>query len=249
MIRDWRWTGDAELENVLRPALELHLQWAQECFDPDGDGLYESYINTLPTDSVWYNGGGSVEESAYAYYGHLAARDMARRAGDTRGGGAPPGAGRADQAALDASVVAEGPRTFRPVRRAGRPSAGTRRCLGLQPVLADRRGPDYAGAGIAGVVLHASGRWNGSACRSAACSVSLRTGCPRNGRCATCSAATTGTWPWPASRPDWAMRGGNYCKAPCWRAPTRACRARRVQPDRRRHRLRRQQPHVCPGRG
>ncbi len=81
-IRDWRWTADPQLEKTLRPALELQLEWARECFDPDDDGLYESYINTLPTDSVWYNGGGSVEESAYAYYGHLAARDMARRAGD-----------------------------------------------------------------------------------------------------------------------------------------------------------------------
>ena len=82
IIRDWRSTADAELEAVLRPSLELHLEWARDCFDPDNDGLYESYINTLPTDSVWYNGGGSVEESAYAYYGHLAARDMAKRAGD-----------------------------------------------------------------------------------------------------------------------------------------------------------------------
>jgi hypothetical protein len=81
-IRDWRWTADRELESILRSALELHLEWARECFDPDDDGLYESYINTLPTDSVWYNGGGSVEESAYAYSGHLAAMDMARRAGD-----------------------------------------------------------------------------------------------------------------------------------------------------------------------
>jgi len=53
---------------------------AKDCFDPDDDGLYESYINTLPTDSVWYNGGGSVEESSYAYSGHLAAMDMARLA-------------------------------------------------------------------------------------------------------------------------------------------------------------------------
>ncbi len=85
-IRDWRATADPELEHILRPALELQLEWAKACFDPDDDGLYESYINTLPTDSVWYNGGGSVEESAYAYYAHLAARDMASRAGDTAAG-------------------------------------------------------------------------------------------------------------------------------------------------------------------
>jgi hypothetical protein len=82
LIEDWRWTADPELEIILRPALELHLVWAKECFDPDGDGTYESYKNSFPTDSQWYNGGGSAEETSYAYRGHLAARDMARRAGD-----------------------------------------------------------------------------------------------------------------------------------------------------------------------
>lgn len=81
-IQDWRATADPEMERLLRPALELHLEWMQDCFDPDGDGLYESYINTLPTDSVWYNGGGSAEQSAYAYTAHRAAADLARRAGD-----------------------------------------------------------------------------------------------------------------------------------------------------------------------
>jgi hypothetical protein len=81
-IQAWRATADPVLERGLRPALERHLEWAKDCFDPDGDGLYESYINTLPSDSVWYNGGGSVEQSAYIFTAHLAARDLARRAGD-----------------------------------------------------------------------------------------------------------------------------------------------------------------------
>jgi hypothetical protein len=84
LVHNWRWTSDGELEKSLRPALELHLQWLRECFDPDRDGIYESYINTFPTDSVWYNGGGSVEATIYAYRGHAAARDMARRAHDAR---------------------------------------------------------------------------------------------------------------------------------------------------------------------
>ena len=81
-IADWRATADPAMEQLLRPALELHLEWLRDCFDPDNDGLYESYINTLPTDSVWYNGGGSAEASSYAFTGHRAAADMARRAGD-----------------------------------------------------------------------------------------------------------------------------------------------------------------------
>jgi len=82
LIHAWRWTGDAELAAVLRPALDLHLEWLRECFDPDDDGLYESVINVWPTDSVWYAGGGATEETSYAWRAHTAAEELARRAGD-----------------------------------------------------------------------------------------------------------------------------------------------------------------------
>jgi len=83
LIHAWRWTGDPELEKLLRPALELHLEYIHDCFDPADTGLYESYANTWPTDDQWYNGGGTAEETAYAYTGHKAALEMARRAGDS----------------------------------------------------------------------------------------------------------------------------------------------------------------------
>jgi hypothetical protein len=82
LITAWRHTGDRELEQVLQPALELHLQWQEECFDPDGDGVFESYVNGWPTDSQWYHGGGTAEETSYAYRGHQAAQEMASRKGD-----------------------------------------------------------------------------------------------------------------------------------------------------------------------
>jgi hypothetical protein len=82
IVEEYRWTNDPELVKFFREALELHLIWVRDCFDPDSDGVYESYINTWPTDSQWYNGGGSAEETSYAYRGHLAAKDMARNAGD-----------------------------------------------------------------------------------------------------------------------------------------------------------------------
>ena len=85
LIHSWRWTADAELEKILRPALELHLEYIHDCFDPDDDGIYESYANTWPTDNQWYNGGGTSEETAYAYTAHQAALEMARRAGDSEG--------------------------------------------------------------------------------------------------------------------------------------------------------------------
>jgi hypothetical protein len=42
--------------------------------------LYHAYINTWPTDSVWFNGAAAPEESGYMYRVHLALRDMAARA-------------------------------------------------------------------------------------------------------------------------------------------------------------------------
>jgi hypothetical protein len=81
-IRAWRASADPKLEASLRPMLELHLERAKDCYDPDGDGLYESYNNTWPNDSIWFNGGGTPEQSGYIYYGHRAAADMARRSGD-----------------------------------------------------------------------------------------------------------------------------------------------------------------------
>jgi len=82
LIHAWRSTGDKELEAMLRESLPLHMEWVQDCFDPDNDGLYESYINTWPSDSVWSNGGGSAEETAYAYAGYSALADLAKLAGD-----------------------------------------------------------------------------------------------------------------------------------------------------------------------
>ena len=85
LVHAWRWTGDPQLEKMLRPALELHLDYIRDNFDPSHTGLYESYANTWPTDDQWYNGGGTAEETAYAYNGEKAALEMAQRAGDKAG--------------------------------------------------------------------------------------------------------------------------------------------------------------------
>lgn len=77
LVHNWRWSGSEELGGVLKASLPLHIEWARDCFDPDGDGVYESYINTWATDSVWYNGGDTAHETAYAYTSHLAAADLA----------------------------------------------------------------------------------------------------------------------------------------------------------------------------
>ena len=84
-VRAWRASADPVLEKLLRPMLELHLERCRACFDPDGDSIYESYNNTWPNDSIWFNGGGTPEQSSYVYYGHRAAADMCRRASDPAG--------------------------------------------------------------------------------------------------------------------------------------------------------------------
>lgn len=83
LVEEYRWTNDSVFVNLLRPALELHLKWMEDCFDPDKDGLYESYINSWPSDSQWYNGGGSAEATSYAYRAHKAALDIALNAQDS----------------------------------------------------------------------------------------------------------------------------------------------------------------------
>lgn len=78
----WRWTGDPDLEKLLRPALDLDCAYIKDCFDPEGLGIYESYANSWPTDDQWYNGGGTSEETAYAYRAEETALQLAQRAGD-----------------------------------------------------------------------------------------------------------------------------------------------------------------------
>lgn len=81
-VRDWRATADADFEKRLLPMLELHIERCKACYDPEDRGLYESFNNTWPSDSIWFNGGATPEESAYIYAACRAAADMRRRIGD-----------------------------------------------------------------------------------------------------------------------------------------------------------------------
>jgi hypothetical protein len=82
LIYGWRASGDPELERLLRPALNLHLEWMGACFDPDGDGLYESALDIWASDSIWYSGGPTPYASAYTCRAFDAAAVLADRAGD-----------------------------------------------------------------------------------------------------------------------------------------------------------------------
>ncbi|KQU55188.1 hypothetical protein ASG67_17820 [Sphingomonas sp. Leaf339] len=82
LIHAWHASGNTELERLLRPALDLHIEWMTDCFDPDGDGLYESFLDTWASDSMWYNGGATPYASAYACRACDTAALLAQRAGD-----------------------------------------------------------------------------------------------------------------------------------------------------------------------
>ena len=81
----WRWTGDPELEKL---SASLRWSWiastSRIASTRRGLGIYESYANTWPTDDQWYNGGGTSEETAYAYRAELTALQLAQRAGDQK---------------------------------------------------------------------------------------------------------------------------------------------------------------------
>ena len=82
LLYAWRATGDQELLAILRPSLDLHLAYIKDCFDPQNLGIFEGYANSWPTDDQWYNGGGTSEETAYAYRAHHDALAMAQLAHD-----------------------------------------------------------------------------------------------------------------------------------------------------------------------
>ena len=71
------WTGDMQLAAEVFPVLAGVLDWEERLLDPDGDGLYQNWLNTWVSDGHGYNGGGCAQSSAYNY---RANRTMARLA-------------------------------------------------------------------------------------------------------------------------------------------------------------------------
>ena len=78
LVHAYEWSGDEELRGMLEKGLPLHLDWQKNCFDPQDSGLYESYINTWPTDTIWNNGGKGCEETAFAYHGYRVGEKIVR---------------------------------------------------------------------------------------------------------------------------------------------------------------------------
>ena len=61
------WTGNLELAARHFDDLCAMLDWEERIFDPDGDGLYQNFLNTWISDGHSYNGAGCAQSSAYNY--------------------------------------------------------------------------------------------------------------------------------------------------------------------------------------
>ena len=72
------WTGDLEFAREMWPVLENHLAWEKRCFDPDDDGLYENYVNTMISDAHHYSGSPCTQASAYNYRARRLAARLAK---------------------------------------------------------------------------------------------------------------------------------------------------------------------------
>lgn len=79
-IYNWRMTGSEKTAELLYRALLMHMEWYDACFDRGG--VYESVIDTWPTDTVWCAGGASSDATCYAYRAHEAIRELARHFGE-----------------------------------------------------------------------------------------------------------------------------------------------------------------------
>ncbi len=75
------WTGDLAIAEKFYEELCSMVEWEKRIFDPDDDGLYQSYLNTWISDGHNYNGGGCAQSSAYNYRANLVLAKIAKRIG------------------------------------------------------------------------------------------------------------------------------------------------------------------------
>ena len=61
------WTRDLVLAREVFAVIADVLDWETHILDPDGNGLYQNWLNTWISDAHAYNGGGCAQSSAYNY--------------------------------------------------------------------------------------------------------------------------------------------------------------------------------------
>lgn len=81
VLNDLNWTGDLQLATNIYDRITQALQYESRVLDPDGNGLYQNYLNTWVSDGHAYNGGDCAQASAYNYRGHSLMASIARKLG------------------------------------------------------------------------------------------------------------------------------------------------------------------------
>jgi hypothetical protein len=81
ILYDWEWTGDLQFMASAFDFIADKLLWEERCLDPDGDGLYENWLNTWVSDAHWYNGSGCIQASVYNWRANRLMADVAARLG------------------------------------------------------------------------------------------------------------------------------------------------------------------------
>ena len=74
-------TGDLETASEIYDRLCEILDWEERILDPDGDGLYQNFLNTWISDGHSYNGAGCAQASSYNYSANLRTAELGRRLG------------------------------------------------------------------------------------------------------------------------------------------------------------------------
>ncbi len=81
MMYYMEWTGDMALAEKYFGKLCQLLDWEARIFDPDGDGLYQNFLNTWISDGHSYHGAGCAQASAYNYRANVVMAKIARKLG------------------------------------------------------------------------------------------------------------------------------------------------------------------------
>lgn len=78
LLWHFKWTGDTVFLKESWPVIERHIAWEKRNFDPDNDGLYNSYAAIWASDALQYSGGAVTHASAYNYSTNKQAAQLAR---------------------------------------------------------------------------------------------------------------------------------------------------------------------------
>jgi hypothetical protein len=80
-LHGMEWSGDLAYGAEVFDAVAAVLDWEERLLDPDGDGLYQNWLNTWISDAHAYNGGGCAQASAYNYRANRLMAILADRLG------------------------------------------------------------------------------------------------------------------------------------------------------------------------